>query len=64
MTHAYEKQLRNWGTWIGNSGNALIYGGSKSGLMGAIADSVLKAEGEVTGVEPNFLLKMNISMTA
>ena len=28
MTHAYEKQLRN-GAWIGNSGNALVYGGSK-----------------------------------
>ena len=25
------------GAWIGNSGNALIYGGSKSGMMGAIA---------------------------
>lgn len=23
------------GTWIGASGNALVYGGSKSGLMGA-----------------------------
>ena len=44
------------GTWIGSSGNALVYGGSKSGLMGAIADSVLAAGGEVTGVEPEFFI--------
>ena len=44
------------GTWIGSSGNALVYGGSKAGLMGAIADSVLAAGGEVTGVEPQFFI--------
>ncbi len=26
--------VRELGTWIGESGNRLIYGGSKSGLMG------------------------------
>ena len=45
------------GAWIGNSGNALVYGGSKSGLMGAIADSVLKAGGEVIGVETKFFVE-------
>ena len=49
--------VRELGTWIGESGNRLIYGGSKSGLMGAIADSVLKAGGEVTGVEPRFFVE-------
>ena len=34
------KAVEELGAWIGNSGNALIYGGSKSGLRGAIADSV------------------------
>ena len=51
------KSVEELGAWIGNSGNALIYGGSKSGLMGAIADSVLKAGGEVTGVEPIFFIE-------
>ena len=51
------KAVEELGTWIGNSGNALVYGGSKSGLMGAIADSVLAAGGEVTGVEPQFFIK-------
>lgn len=45
------------GTWIGTSGNALVYGGSRPGLMGAIADSVLNSGGEVTGVEPRFFIE-------
>lgn len=51
------KAVEELGTWIGNSGHALIYGGSKSGLMGILADSVLKAGGEVTGVEPQFFIE-------
>ena len=51
------KAVEELGTWIGCSGNALVYGGSKSGLMGAIADSVLAAGGDVTGVEPEFFIK-------
>ena len=49
--------VKELGTWIGKSGNALIYGGSKSGLMGALADSVLNAGGNVTGVEPQFFIE-------
>ena len=44
------------GAWIGKSGNALVYGGSKTGLMGALADSVLAAGGAVTGVEPQLFI--------
>jgi len=50
------KAVEELGTWIGMSGNALIYGGSKSGLMGALADSVWNAGGEVTGVEPQLFI--------
>ena len=52
-----KKAVQELGTWIGVSGNALVYGGSKSGLMGAIADSVLAAGGEATGVEPEFFIR-------
>lgn len=44
--------VRELGRWIGESGNALVYGGSKNGLMGALAESVLAAGGRATGVEP------------
>lgn len=30
------KAVEELGAWIGNSGNALVYGGSKGGLMGGI----------------------------
>ena len=53
-----ETSVRALGRLIGKSGNALVYGGSKSGLMGALAESVLRAGGEVTGVEPQFFIDM------
>lgn len=43
--------VRELGSWIGASGNTLVYGGSKTGLMGALAQSVLQAGGKVIGVE-------------
>ena len=33
--------VKELGTWIGENNHTLIYGGSKSGLMGHIAESVL-----------------------
>lgn len=47
---------RSLGAWIGGSGHSLVYGGSKCGLMGDLAESVLLAGGEVTGVEPQFFI--------
>ena len=43
--------VQELGRWIGESGNRLIYGGSKTGLMGLLADSALGAGAEVIGVE-------------
>ena len=52
------KAVEELGTWIGSSGNALcIFAGSRSELMGAIADSVLLSGGEVTGVEPRCFIE-------
>jgi uncharacterized protein (TIGR00730 family) len=39
---------------------ALIYGGGKVGLMGTIADEVLRLGGEVTGVIPKALLDKEV----
>lgn len=47
---------RELGQWIGESGNSLVYGGSKNGLMGEIAESVLDAGGKAFGVEPRFFV--------
>ena len=49
--------VRSLGTWIGQSGNTLVYGGSKTGLMGVLAESVIESGGEVIGVEPVFFVR-------
>ena len=48
--------VRELGAWIGANRNTLVYGGSKSGLMGELAESVLQAGGKVIGVEPQFFI--------
>ena len=53
----YAEKVSELGRWIGENGHDLVYGGSKVGLMGIIADAVLKAGGKVTGVEPGFFVE-------
>lgn len=38
--------VRELGTWIGESGNSLVYGGSKSGLMGEDCRKCAACRGE------------------
>ena len=61
---ALKEAVRALGAWIGNAGHALIYGGSKSGLMGELAESVLNAGGKVTGVEPQFFIDAGFEYNA
>ena len=51
-----KETVRELGAWIGTNGNTLVYGGSKSGLMEELAESVLQAGGKVIGVEPQFFI--------
>ncbi len=53
----YEEKVKELGRWIGASGNKLVYGGSKVGLMGSLAKSALEAGGYVIGVEPGFFVE-------
>ena len=50
-----ESEIRTFGRELAQRGIRLIYGGSSRGLMGAIADEVLAAGGQVTGVIPKAL---------
>ena len=52
----YLREVIRLGSWIGRSGHRLIYGGSRIGLMGELAEAVLQAGGEVIGVEPGFFV--------
>lgn len=52
----FKEAVHELGLWIGTNGNTLVYGGSKSGLMGELAECVLQAGGKVIGVEPQFFI--------
>ena len=54
---ALRTAVETLGDWIGRNGHTLIYGGSNTGLMGVLADSVLAAGGRVIGVETRFFLQ-------
>ena len=46
----YKSAARTMGRVLAERGMRLIYGGGKTGLMGAVADGALSAGGEVIGV--------------
>ena len=52
----FKEAVHELGLWIGTNGNTLVYGGSKSGLTGELAEGVLQAGGKVIGVEPQFFI--------
>ena len=52
----FEEEVRKLGTWIGENGHDLVYGGSLNGLMGILATAVKESGGKVTGVEPQFFI--------
>jgi len=51
----YKESAKRLGQEIVNKGLELIYGGSNVGLMGAVANEVLKSQGSVIGVIPRGL---------
>lgn len=56
----YSESARQLGNLLGERKIKMIYGGAKIGLMGEIADAVLRAGGDVVGVLPDFLRNREI----
>lgn len=52
--------VKELGVFIGKRGDTLVYGGSRTGLMGLIADSVLNEGGPVIGVEPQMFIEQKV----
>ena len=52
--------VRELGAWIGAAGHTLVYGGSKTGLMGLLAQSALAQGGSVIGVEPECFMAQEL----
>ncbi len=59
----YGALARALGRELAARGWELVYGGSSVGLMGILADAVLEAGGEVTGVLPQGLFRREVAHT-
>ncbi|APR69275.1 LOG family protein [Acinetobacter haemolyticus] len=57
----YQQMAQATGQAIAEQGKTLIYGGGRSGLMGVVADSALKAGGRVVGIIPNALVDRELA---
>ena len=58
---AYAQAAIELGTRMARDGIRLVYGGGNIGLMGTVADAVLAAGGQVTGVIPKQLVDMEVA---
>jgi uncharacterized protein (TIGR00730 family) len=53
----FEACAKEVGTWIGQHGGQLVYGGGRNGLMGTVAEATLAAGGRVVGIIPKALVE-------
>ena len=51
------------GRHLAGSGRRLVYGGGRTGLMGALAEGALGAGGEVVGIMPKHLVDREVAHT-
>lgn len=60
---AYRTAAAALGSALASRGIGLVYGGARVGLMGAVADAALAADGSVIGVIPETLVAKEIAHT-
>jgi uncharacterized protein (TIGR00730 family) len=56
----YVTAARRLGEVLGLAGLDVVYGGGRTGMMGAMADGALEKDAHVIGVIPNFLDKVEV----
>lgn len=63
-THpVYQQQARAMGRYLAESGRRVVYGGGRTGLMGALSEGALEAGGEVIGIMPRHLVEREVAHT-
>ena len=61
LEQVYYDEAGRLGDWIGKSGRTLVYGGSKCGLMEAVAQGVKKSGSiNIVGVVPKILMEWDM----
>lgn len=58
----FKTKIIELGTWIAKNNHTLVFGGSKTGLMGELANSILNAGGKVIGVEAQMFVDEGVHM--
>lgn len=56
-TPDYYEQVVAFAHWLAQHDHCLVYGGSKTGLMGVLADTALAQGAKVYGIMPDFMQK-------
>ncbi|MDD4994093.1 MAG: TIGR00730 family Rossman fold protein [Paludibacter sp.] len=59
IANQYKKVAFQLGEFIAESGNTLVYGGATGGLMDSVSEGAHSKNGEIIGVIPNAVIKMN-----
>ena len=59
----YKNEAIKLGNYFAKNNIGLVYGGGKIGMMGVLADAILKENGEVTGVIPGLLRHEEVAHT-
>ena len=57
----YADAARMFGALLARTGRRVVYGGGNTGLMGALAEGVLGAGGEIVGVMPRHLVEREVA---
>jgi hypothetical protein len=60
---AYAQHATAFGRLLAESGRRVVYGGGRTGLMGALAEGALAAGGEVVGIMPRHLVEREVAHT-
>jgi hypothetical protein len=58
---AYVARAAAMGRYLATSNRRIVYGGGRTGLMGALADAALEAGGEVVGIMPRHLVDREVA---
>jgi uncharacterized protein (TIGR00730 family) len=60
----YVERAAAMGRFLAESGRRIVYGGGRTGLMGALADAALLAGGDVIGIMPRHLVEREVAHIA
>src|SRR4051812_28646019 len=60
VADAYKTAAHELGIRLGSEGLRLVYGGGRVGLMGIVADASLSVGGEVIGIIPEHIQKLEV----